>query len=55
MSCTVSVPDFARQEGVSPDTVRRWIHLGQLDAERIGPRLMRVDPTSLRRHPVGAR
>lgn len=34
--------------GVSRDTIRRMIHRGDVRAERIGPRLIRVDLGSIR-------
>lgn len=53
MPCTVPVSEFARSLGVDPKTVRRWAHLGIVNAERVGPRLMFVDPDSLRREAIG--
>jgi len=41
-----SVRDVASRLGVHPETVRRLIHDGRLDAVRIG-RVLRVDSTSL--------
>lgn len=54
MSYNVSVSDFAKEVGVSPRTVRRWAHNNIISAERRGPRLMFVDPDSLKREAVGA-
>jgi excisionase family DNA binding protein len=42
-----SVRDVASRLGVHPETVRRLIHDGRLDAVRVG-RVLRVDSTSLR-------
>lgn len=39
--------------GVSRDTIRRMIARGELYAERIGPRLVRVDLDSVQRVPLG--
>lgn len=41
-----SVRDVANRLGVHPETVRRLIHDGRLDAVRIG-RVLRVDADSL--------
>jgi DNA-binding transcriptional MerR regulator len=50
----VTVRAAADDLGVSDDTVRRYAHLGLIDAERRGPRLLFVDPDSLKREAVGA-
>ncbi|MBN7792517.1 helix-turn-helix transcriptional regulator [Microbacterium esteraromaticum] len=39
--------------GVSRDTIRRMIERGEVYAERIGPRLVRVDLSSIRPVPLG--
>lgn len=39
--------------GVSRDTIRRMIARGEVYAERIGPRLVRVDLGSIRPVPLG--
>ena len=39
-----SVQEIAEQYGVDPRTVRRWISAGRIDAVRVGPRLIRLDP-----------
>ena len=39
----VSVRDVAAQLGVHPETIRRLIHDGRLDAVRVG-RVLRIDP-----------
>ncbi|MDE0545489.1 AlpA family transcriptional regulator [Microbacterium sp. C7(2022)] len=39
--------------GVSRDTIRRMIARGEIYAERIGPRLVRVDLESIRPVPLG--
>jgi excisionase family DNA binding protein len=43
----ISVSRAAELLGVSPATVRNRIADGTIDAERVGPRLLRVDPASL--------
>ena len=42
-----SVADAATYYNVSPKTIRRWIAAGTIHAERIGPRLIRIDTQSL--------
>ena len=42
----VSVRDVAGQLGVHPETVRRLIHNGSLEAVRVG-RVLRVPPAAL--------
>lgn len=37
---------------VTTKTLRRWITLGFLNAERLGPRLIRVDIDSMRSKPI---
>jgi excisionase family DNA binding protein len=44
----VSVRDVANQLGVHPETIRRLIHDGRLDAVRIG-RVLRVQREGLER------
>ncbi|GAA1962597.1 excisionase family DNA-binding protein [Microbacterium aquimaris] len=51
--CTIS--QAASALDVSRDTVRRWIVSGDLYAERLGPRLIRVDLGSVERVPLGPR
>lgn len=41
-----SVKEAAERYGCSPDTVRRWVAQGMLDAYRLGPRLLRIDLTA---------
>ncbi|WP_461476157.1 excisionase family DNA-binding protein [Microbacterium sp. HJ5] len=48
-----SIAQAAAALGVSRDTIRRMITRGDLAAERIGPRLIRVDLNSLRTSPIG--
>jgi excisionase family DNA binding protein len=43
----ISVSRAAELLGVSPATIRNRIADGSIDAERVGPRLFRVDPASL--------
>ena len=38
-----SIKHAAEHHGVAPKTVRRWIAQGRLTAQRIGPRLIRLD------------
>lgn len=38
----LSVSEYANWKRVSDDTVRRMIHRGELDAERVGPKLWRI-------------
>ncbi len=49
---TVSVQTAATHFGVSEQTIRRWAHEGRLTAERVGPRLLRVDLESLHPEPI---
>jgi excisionase family DNA binding protein len=46
-SSRISVSRAAELLGVSPATIRNRIADGTIDAERVGPRLLRVDPASL--------
>jgi len=46
MDSLYSVRDVAEQLGVHPETIRRLIHEGRLDAVRIG-RVLRVHGASL--------
>ncbi|WP_280472756.1 helix-turn-helix domain-containing protein [Nocardia cyriacigeorgica] len=41
--------------GVSTRTMRRWIAEGRLQAKRVGPRLVRIDPDELAKllEPIG--
>jgi len=48
-----TVQDAADHFGVSPRTIRNWIESGQLEAVRIGPKLLRVDINSLHTEAVG--
>ncbi|MCK6080971.1 helix-turn-helix domain-containing protein [Microbacterium sp. EYE_5] len=50
-----SIADAATALGISRDTVRRMISRGEARAERVGPRLIRVDLSSIQRQPVGPR
>ncbi|WP_286278796.1 helix-turn-helix domain-containing protein [Naasia aerilata] len=45
----MSVQDAANRLAVSTKTIRRWIASGDLDARRVGPRLIRIDAASLDR------
>lgn len=39
-----TIQQIAELYGVDPRTVRRWIASGRIDAVRVGPRLIRLDP-----------
>ena len=41
-----SVRDVAHRLGVHPETIRRLIHDGRLEAVRVG-RVLRIDPTAV--------
>lgn len=43
----MTIPEAAAASRTSTKTIRRWIHSGSLNAQRIGPRLIRIDPESL--------
>jgi excisionase family DNA binding protein len=43
----VSISAAASSRGVHPDTIRRAIARGEIEAERFGPRLIRINPASL--------
>lgn len=49
--CTIS--QAASELDVSRDTIRRMIDRGEVYAERVGPRLIRVDLGSIRPVPLG--
>ncbi len=53
LSGWVTLNQAAATLGVSRDTVRRMIARGDISAERIGPRLIRVDLGSIRPIPLG--
>ena len=42
-----SCEQIAAQYGVHPRTVRRWVAEGRIEARRIGPRLLRLDPDAV--------
>jgi excisionase family DNA binding protein len=46
------IADAARECGASEKTVRRMITRGEIYAERIGPRLIRVDLDSIQGRPL---
>lgn len=48
-----TIADAAALLGVHRDTIRRMIDRGDAYAERIGPRLVRVDLNSIRPVPLG--
>lgn len=43
-----TIAQAAAEQGVHPDTVRKMIQRGEMHAERVGPRRIRVDLDSLR-------
>jgi excisionase family DNA binding protein len=43
----ITIHDAAQRKNVSTLTIRRWITAGRIYAERLGPRLIRVDAASL--------
>lgn len=49
---THTIAEIAAIYGVTTQTVRNWISKGLIDAARVGPRLIRVDPGSLRERPL---
>ena len=48
-----TIAQAAERFGVSAKTIRRMISRGEARAERIGPRLVRVDLCSIRPVPLG--
>jgi len=44
---TITIRQAAELKAVSTKTIRRWIALGLLPAERVGPRLIRISPDDL--------
>ena len=47
ISAGVPVRTAAAHFHVTEKTIYRWIHSGLLDAERVGPQLLRVDLNSI--------
>lgn len=47
MSDWITIADAAARLRVNPKTVRRMIARGEIEARRIGPRLIRVNPLAL--------
>lgn len=47
-----SVQEAAAYFKVTDRTIRRWISTGEIQAERFGPRLVRVDISSMRSQPL---
>lgn len=43
----ITIPEAAEIRAVSRQTIRRMIARGELEAERVGPRLIRVKRSSL--------
>lgn len=48
-----TVQEAADYWGVSPKTIRRWIAGSLIHAERVGPKLIRVDLDSLETRTLG--
>jgi excisionase family DNA binding protein len=48
MSDILTVPEAARQAGVHPETIRRWIWSGRLQARKIGNQHV-IEPEALKR------
>lgn len=48
-----TIPEAASHYGVSRDTIRRMIARGDIYAERVTARLIRVDLNSLHGQPLG--
>lgn len=51
----LSTAEISQRLGVSPETVRRWVHAGDLSALRLGPRRLAVEETELHRFVEAAR
>lgn len=49
---STSIAEFAASQGVTPRTVRNWIAAGLVDAVRVGPKVIRIDPDSMQVRPV---
>ncbi|WP_373234863.1 excisionase family DNA-binding protein [Mycobacterium marinum] len=51
----IGLQEAASRCDVDYRTIRRWIAAGRLNAVRVGPRLLKVDPADLEAlfHPVG--
>jgi excisionase family DNA binding protein len=51
----IGLNEAAQRCGVHYRTIRRWIASGQIDAVRVGPRLLKVDAAQLQSimQPVG--
>lgn len=47
-----TIQEAAAHFRVAPKTIRRWITAGLIKAERVGPRLIRVDIDSLKIKPI---
>jgi excisionase family DNA binding protein len=43
----IGIPEAAERCGVHYRTIRRWIASGQLDAVRVGPKLLKVNVSDL--------
>lgn len=50
---THTIQQIADQYGVNPRTIRRWIKSGRIDAIRVGPRLIRLDPNAVAEQLIG--
>jgi excisionase family DNA binding protein len=51
----IGLPEAAARCGVHYRTLRRWVAEGRIDAVRVGPRLIMIDPAELDKlvQPVG--
>lgn len=48
-----SIAQIAEEFGVNPKTVRRWIAENRISAQRVGPRLIRLDADEVRERLLG--
>ncbi|MGV0991097.1 MAG: excisionase family DNA-binding protein [Mycobacterium sp.] len=53
MARIISIAEVAKELGVSPRTVRRYISDGRIIAYRVGPRLLRIDADQAREQLLG--
>jgi excisionase family DNA binding protein len=43
----VTIAEAAARFGCHPNSIRNWIAAGRIDALRLGPRMIRIDPGQL--------